>query len=455
MTSKAGQKCTAIRRAIVPAASVDALIDAVRARIEERVVVGDPRAEGVTMGPLASTAQRDDVLAQVAKLDAAGGEVVIGSTDAPVVTRADGSAAPRPAARSSPRSCCDSRMPRPPRARDRGVRTGHLGASGYDDSPTRAWSPAAADRSSRVCTHDPDVAPLVAGISPWHGRVLVLDGAVARTSTGHGSPVPHLVHGGPGRAGGGAELGGIRSVLHYMRRTALQGSPRCSPQSPGSGTPARRESERAASVPQVAGRAAHRRPGHLGAARRHARRHRDFAEFTGDTFYAHMDEEAAAANPFFPVASRTATCWCRGRRGCSSTRPGPGAGQLRAGEPAVHHAGLARRPDPGDLTAKQITPRETEEYGEVRWDAVLVNQSDEVVATYDVLTLVAKESCPRPGDSAGCRRRSGDPGRVARASRALRRVRDRQAKRGGASRDRHARQAVRATERPRAEASRS
>ena len=78
MTSKAGQKCTAIRRAIVPAASVDALVDAVRARIDERIVVGDPRAEGVTMGPLASTGQRDEVLRQVAKLQAAGGEVVIG-----------------------------------------------------------------------------------------------------------------------------------------------------------------------------------------------------------------------------------------------------------------------------------------------------------------------------------------------------------------------------------------
>ena len=85
MTTKAGQKCTAIRRAIVPAASVDAVVDAVRARIAERVVLGDPRAEGVTMGPLASLEQRDEVLRQVAKLEAAGGELVIGSTDAPSV----------------------------------------------------------------------------------------------------------------------------------------------------------------------------------------------------------------------------------------------------------------------------------------------------------------------------------------------------------------------------------
>src|SRR5207253_5982525 len=78
-----------------------------------------------------------------------------------------------------------------------------------------------------VVTHDPAVArTVVLGLAPWHGRILVLDREDAAESTGHGSPLPVLVHGGPGRAGGGEEMGGIRGVLHHMQRTAVQASPR-------------------------------------------------------------------------------------------------------------------------------------------------------------------------------------------------------------------------------------
>src|SRR6185312_7738601 len=81
-------------------------------------------------------------------------------------------------------------------------------------------------RVTSVATDDPEVATeFMTRIAPYNGRVLFLDTADARTSTGHGSPVPHLVHGGPGRAGGGEELGGVRAVLHFMQRTAVQGSP--------------------------------------------------------------------------------------------------------------------------------------------------------------------------------------------------------------------------------------
>ena len=105
-----------------------------------------------------------------------------------------------------------------------------------------------------------------------------------------------------------------------------------------------------------------------------------------------MDEEAAAANPFFPgrvAHGYLLVSWAAGL--FVDPGAGPGARQLRTGEPAVPHAGLAGRQIRVELTAKQITPRETDEYGEVRWDAVLRNQKDEIVAPYDVLTLVAKE----------------------------------------------------------------
>lgn len=245
-----------------------------------------------------------------------------------------------------------------------------------------------------VSSADPDaVRQLVGGIAPMHGRVLVLDRDDARSSTGHGSPVPHLVHGGPGRAGGGEELGGVRAVEHYMQRTALQGTPGTltgltgrwragAPSQTGSVHPFRKslsvlrlgdavESEaRVVTLDDIA----------------------HFADFTGDTFYAHTDEDAAAANPFFPGRVAHGYLLVSFAAGLFvDPAPGPvlanyGLENLRFLAPVVPGDAIRVR-----LTAAEITPRENEEYGEVRWDAVLTNQRDQVVATYDVLTLVAKD----------------------------------------------------------------
>ena len=396
MTSKAGQKCTAIRRAIVPAASVDSLIQAVQARITERVVVGDPRAEGVTMGPLASIAQRDDVVAQVARLQAAGGEVVIGSTDAPAVMHANGSVGAAPeGAFLTPLMLrfADASTDAVHKIEAFGPVTSLLS---YDTVAEASALVARGGGSlvTSIATHDPAVAlELMSGISAYNGRVLLLDRDDARSSTGHGSPLPNLVHGGPGRAGGGEELGGIRAVLHHMQRTAVQGSPEMltaltgvwhagAASNAGGQHPFRKSltelrigdqivsATRAVTLDDI----------------------ETFAHFTGDTFYAHMDEDAAAANPFFPgrvAHGYLLVSWAAGL--FVDPEPGPvlanyGLENLRFITPV----------SPDDvirvtLTAKQITPRETDEYGEVRWDAVIHNQHDEIVATYDVLTLVAKE----------------------------------------------------------------
>ncbi|GAT72398.1 2-hydroxyphenylacetyl-CoA ring opening enzyme [Microbacterium sp. HM58-2] len=396
MTTKAGQKCTAIRRAIVPTASADAVIAAVRARIAEKTVLGDPRAEGVTMGPLASTAQRDEVLRQVRRLQEAGGEVVIGTTDAPEVRLADGTTAVSP----------EGAFVSPVLLRFADAQTdavhdveafGPVSSLLTYDTTAEAAALVARGGGSLVtslATHDPAQAvELATRIAPFNGRMLLLDRDDARSSTGHGSPLPNLVHGGPGRAGGGEELGGIRAVLHHMQRTAVQGSP-----------------EMLTALTGV---------WHTGAASNSGGRHpfrkslaelrigdqvvsgsrevtlddiETFAHFTGDTFYAHMDEESAAANPFFPgrvAHGYLLVSWAAGL--FVDPEPGPvlanyGLENLRFVTPV----------SPGDeirveLTAKQITPRETDEYGEVRWDAVIRNQNDETVATYDVLTLVAKE----------------------------------------------------------------
>ena len=396
MTSKAGQKCTAIRRALVPTASVDAVIDAVRARIAERVVVGDPRAEGVTMGPLASTGQRDDVLAQVAKLQAAGGEVVIGAMGTPSVTRADGSVGESRDGAFVP--------PLMLRFADAAADAVHeVEAFGPVASVIPYGSVAdAADIVARgggslvtsIATHDPAVAvELMSRISAFNGRVLLLDRDDARSSTGHGSPLPNLVHGGPGRAGGGEELGGIRAVLHHMQRTAVQGSPEMLTALTGvwhtgaaSDSTGRHPFRKSLAELRIGDQV-------VSASREVTLADIEtFAQFTGDTFYAHMDEEAAAANPFFPgrvAHGYLLVSWAAGL--FVDPEPGPvlanyGLENLRFLTPV----------SPGDeirveLTAKQITPRETDDYGEVRWDAVIRNQKDDVVAQYDVLTLVAKE----------------------------------------------------------------
>jgi len=205
--------------------------------------------------------------------------------------------------------------------------------------------------------------------------------------------MPQLVHGGPGRAGGGEEMGGIRGVLHHMQRTAIQGSPKVLGSVTGQWVPG---AERTISdVHPFRKSLAELKVGDAVVTGSRTVTQADvdhFAEYTGDTFYAHTDPEAAAANPFFGgivahgylILSFAAGLFV-------SPEPGPvlanyGLENLRFLTPVK----------PGDeltvtLTAKQITPRESNDYGEVRWDADVVNAAGESVAKYDVLTLVAKE----------------------------------------------------------------
>ncbi|QTX05743.1 phenylacetic acid degradation bifunctional protein PaaZ [Agromyces archimandritae] len=396
MTSKAGQKCTAIRRAIVPAASVDAVVDAVTARLAERVVIGDPRAEGVTMGPLASLAQRDEVLRQLGRLVDAGGTVLTGGAAPAEVRLADGSTG----------EAGDGAFVEPTLLRfaDASADAVHeieafgpvSAVLGYDTIEEAAALVARGGGSlvTSIATHDPATAArLTVAIGAYNGRVLVLDRDDARTSTGHGSPMPQLVHGGPGRAGGGEELGGVRAVLHHMQRTAVQGTPEMLTAITGvwhQGATARPEGTHPFRKPLTELRIGDQVVS--GSRTVTLDDIETFAAFTGDTFYAHMDEEAAAANPFFPgrvAHGYLLVSWAAGL----FVEPAPGPVLANSG---LENLRFVTPVSPGDairveLTAKQITPRETDEYGEVRWDAVLKNQRDELVASYDVLTLVAKQ----------------------------------------------------------------
>ncbi|WP_417561972.1 phenylacetic acid degradation bifunctional protein PaaZ [Microbacterium sp.] len=396
MTAKSGQKCTAIRRAIVPRASMDAVAGALRQKIAEKVVVGDPRAAGVTMGPVVSLEQHRQLIGAVDRLVDAGGTVLLGSTDAPDVVRADGTTGPAPdGAFAAPMLIGFG--PDAPAVAHEVEAFGPVSALiGYDTvaEAVELVGRGGGSLVTSVATDDSAVAAeLLAGIGAYNGRVLFLDSIDARTSTGHGSPVPHLVHGGPGRAGGGEELGGIRAVLHFMQRTAVQGSPQMLTAltgvwHPGADVVSDGVHPFRKSLAQL------RIGDQLASASRKVTLDdiETFAHFTGDTFYAHMDEEAAAANPFFPGRVAHGYLLVSFAAGLF-VDPAPGPVLANYG---LENLRFVTPVSPGDsirvaLTAKQITPRETDDYGEVRWDAVIRNQNDEIVATYDVLTLVAKE----------------------------------------------------------------
>jgi oxepin-CoA hydrolase/3-oxo-5,6-dehydrosuberyl-CoA semialdehyde dehydrogenase len=232
----------------------------------------------------------------------------------------------------------------------------------------------------------------VLGIAPFHGRVLVGNRTSAKSSTGHGSPLPMLIHGGPGRAGGGEEMGGMRGTIHYMQRTAVQASPallsaiagRWMPGAPGKQDeehPFRKSLAELEIGDQVATKARTITLEDI----------EHFAHFTGDTFYAHMDEEAAQKNPFFGGRVAHGYLLLAFAAGLF-VDPAPGPVLANYG---IDNLRFLSPVKPGDairatLTCKEINPRATADYGEVRWDCTLANGSNAVVAQYDVLTMVAK-----------------------------------------------------------------
>ena len=389
MTVKAGQKCTAIRRAFVPAAMADQVDEAVRDRLAE-VVVGSPAEKDVRMGALASLEQREEVRHSVKALLSAG-RLVFGDPDHVEVVgaSADRGAFISPLLLHSD----DAGRPEPHQVEAFGPVSTIIGYQGSAEAIELAARGRGSLAGSVVTADAAFAREVVLGLAPWHGRILVLDHDDAAESTGHGSPLPVLVHGGPGRAGGGEEMGGLRAVVHHMQRTAVQASPRMLSAVTGrwvTGT----ERNTAGGHPFRKSLAELRIGDTVMAGPRQVTLAdiEHFAEFTGDTFYAHMDEAAARANPFFDgrvahgylIVSFAAGLFVQ-------PDPGPvlanyGLENLRFLTPVY----------PGDeltvtLTCKQITPREDAEYGEVRWDAEVTNQDGKAVAAYDVLTLVAKQ----------------------------------------------------------------
>ncbi len=393
MTAKAGQKCTAIRKAIVPRDQVSNVLDALKASLG-KVVIGDPRLEQVKMGPLASLGQRREVRDQLSRLQREA-EIVYGSgRDTEIV----GGDSEKGAFMAPTLLLCRNSL----EARE----IHRVEAFGpvctvvpYDnvDSAIALARRGEGSLAASVFTADDALAArLVLGLAPYHGRVLVVNQQCAKESTGHGSPLPHLVHGGPGRAGGGEELGGIRGVLHYMQRTAVQGTPNVIAAVTGRWVRGAKQLD--------PGVHPFRKPFgtlHIGDTYNSAEREvtiadiEQFAELTGDKFYAHMDEAAARRNPLFGGRVAHGYFLVSAAAGLFVDPPyGPvlanyGIDGLRFTKPVK----------PGDrirvrLTCKEKTLRADKGFGEVRWDAEVTNQNGETVASYDVLTMVSEKSVP-------------------------------------------------------------
>ena len=389
MTAKAGQKCTAIRRVLVPRAQEAAVIAALRASLAQ-VRLGDPRSEDKAMGPLVSLAQRGAVRAQIEKLRSEA-EIVFGD---PATCAGEGIDTTK-GAFTSPVLLRATDPMMAERIHDTEAFGPVATVMAYDDLDQAVELVRRGEGSlvASLFTYDAAAAEaVILGIAPYHGRVLIVDRDCAKESTGHGSPLTNLMHGGPGRAGGGEELGGLRSVFHYMQRTAVQGSPSRLSALTGSwmkGAPApiaevhpfKRDYDHlkvgdtieTASRPITLADIEH------------------FAEFTGDNFYAHMDEVAAKANPFFPGRVAHGYLILAFAAGLFvDPAPGPllanyGLDNLRFLKPVSPDDVIRVR-----LTVKQKSPARKPEYGEVRWDVEVFNQNSEPVARYDLLTMSAR-----------------------------------------------------------------
>jgi oxepin-CoA hydrolase / 3-oxo-5,6-dehydrosuberyl-CoA semialdehyde dehydrogenase len=393
MTVKAGQKCTAIRKALVPAAHAADVQAALSAALG-KIVTGDPRLENVRMGPVASLAQRREVLEQLARLTREA-DVICGGAHEAQPLGAD----PERGAFIAPTLlyCRDA-------ARAQAVHSVEafgpvctlIPYQDVDEAITLARRGGGSLAASVFSADDEVAAQLVLGLAPFHGRIVVVNRHCAKESTGHGSPLPHLVHGGPGRAGGGEEMGGIRGVMHYMQRTAVQGTPDLLTAAGGRWVRGARERD--------PGTHPFRKPFaalaigdtfHSGEREVTVADIERFADLSGDHFYAHVDEVQAARNPLF--GGRVA-------HGYFLVSAAAGLFVDPAYGPVLANYGIdalrfVKPVKPGDrikvrLTCKEKSLRAGAGYGEVRWDTAITNQDGEAVANYDVLTMVSEQAVP-------------------------------------------------------------
>ena len=388
MTTKAGQKCTAIRR-IIPQAQVHAVSEALIARLQ-KVTVGDPAQEGVKMGALVSEDQRQDVQDNVNALIQAGCEVLLG-----------GQADLNAAGAFFPPTLLFCPQPDETPAVHAIEAFGPVATLMPYQHREHALSLARAGEGSLVgtlVTASGELArEFILGAARSHGRIQILNQTSSVESTGHGSPLPQLVHGGPGRAGGGEELGGLRAVKHYMQRTAIQGSPtmlaaigqqwvRGAEVSEDRIHPFRKYFEEI-------------QPGDSLLTPRRTLTEADIVNFaclSGDHFYAHMDKIAAADSIFgervvhgYFLISAAAGLFVDA--GVGPVIANYGMENLRFIEPVKPGDTIQVRLTCKRKTVKRQRSAEEKATGVVEWAVEIFNQHQQPVALYSILTLVARQ----------------------------------------------------------------
>lgn len=393
MTVKAGQKCTAIRRTIVPRSKVSLVTDALKARLD-KISIGDPAEEGVKMGPLVGRDQLQDVWEKVETLSKSSEIVYGGSRDFEII----GGDGDKGAFFPTTLLYCDKPLSaEEPHAEEA---FGPVSTIMPYDDVDEAIALIKLGRGSLVgsvfTADDSEALRIILGTAAYHGRMLIINNDCAAESTGHGSPMPTLVHGGPGRAGGGEELGGARAIKHYMQRTALQGSPTTlmaitNEYHPGATPitdvvhPFRKYFEEL----QI---------GETHITHRRTVTEADIVNFgcvSGDHFYAHFDEIAAkdsffgkrVAHGYFVISAAAGMF--------VDPSPGPvianyGLENLRFTEPVGIGDTIQAHLTVKQKIKKDKRSEEETATGGVRWAVEVRNQKAVAVAVYDIMTLVER-----------------------------------------------------------------
>jgi len=387
MTVKTGQKCTAIRRTIVPEGLVDEVIEALKVRLD-KTTIGDPAQEDVRMGPLASVDQADRFKEQLQQLSDVTDTVYASKNGDQTGAFTD----PHVLVCHKPIQVDDVH-----RLEAFGPMTTIMPYSSTDEAIELANRSDGSLVGSLFTANDELAQKVTMGCAPYHGRFMVVNRHSAKESTGHGSPIASLVHGGPGHAGGGEELGGARAVLHNMQRVALQGSP---------------TTLRNIVKQHITGATTEESDKHpfqkyfeeltIGESLTTEKRTvtnkdvEEFAELSGDKFYAHTDPDAASRSLFgkivahgYFVLSATAGLF---------VYPDEGPVMLNYG---LENLRFVAPVAPGDtIQAKLILKRKNIRqqkkadkfpFGVVYWDVEVTNQDQALVAEYTILTLMKRK----------------------------------------------------------------
>ena len=383
VTSKAGQKCTAIRKIFVPENKLKATMEALKENLESQKV-DDPRKSDTDMGPIVSLDQKNDVISKISEI-LEECDIITGKSNLEKDSQHAGTAYMEPMLLN-----CSN-----PKNAEKVHEIEVFGPSatvmGYksNEEVTKLVVKGGGSLVSSIFSNDLNtIKNLSLKLAPYNGRIYINNRESMDESTGHGSPLPHMKHGGPGRAGNSEELGGIRGVTNYMQRTAIQSSPNSLSKITntwieGSNTldPGKHPFKKNFNTLMIGDTI-------ISESREITLEDVEhFAEFTGDKFYAHMDENAAKLNPFFPGRVAHGYLLVSFAAGLF-VDPDPGPVLANTG---LKNLSFEKPVSPGDKIKVQLSVRKkkrrTETYGEVGWLVKLENQNKDIVAKYELLTM--------------------------------------------------------------------